>query len=317
MSVPAPSGALPSKTVRVTHMSTTVGYYTPKTLNITKPTLVLIPSFACGATAFRPQVTDPALLEFANLLVLEPLGQGITKTTSPAWTDWDSARCFIQATDALGVKKAVVLGHGVGGYIAARMAIYAPDKVIGLIIVGSSLGSATQVASAGGHDVSASMLGLIKLTAAPNPDFAIPADDAKPLVLSNLGPDPSPADAQLWSGLALAGYKGDAGRARLRQCATNWLARDSLHLRLADVTCPVMYVLGSEDKVTTQDAVREDAELFGKPGEVQVEMVQGGFHAPLWTHAEEANKLLLGFMAKNNGKGKAQAMREAVGMVDI
>jgi pimeloyl-ACP methyl ester carboxylesterase len=129
MSVPDPLAALPTKTIRVAHLTATIGYHAPKTLSATKPTLVLIPGFACGATEFRPQVTDAGLLEVANLLVLEPLGQGATKANSPAWTDWDSARCFIQATDALGVKKAIVLGHGTGGGIAARMALYAPDKV--------------------------------------------------------------------------------------------------------------------------------------------------------------------------------------------
>src|SRR5205085_1015672 len=144
-------------------------YHAPKALSATKPTLVLIPGFACGATEFRPQVADTALLEVANLLVLEPLGHGATKTNSPAWTDWDSARCFLQATDALGVKKALVLGHGVGGSVAARMALYAPDKVtaphrpalphrsdasgaqvIGLVIVSTTLGSLAEAVAAGG-----------------------------------------------------------------------------------------------------------------------------------------------------------------------
>jgi pimeloyl-ACP methyl ester carboxylesterase len=161
------------------------------------------------------------------------------------------------------------------------------------------------------------MLGLIEATATPNADFAIPAEDAKPLVHSNLGPDPPAADAQLWTSLALASYKGDAGRARLRQCAINWLARDSLHLRLADVGCNVLYVLGSEDQVTTEQAVREDVGKFRAAEQAQVEVIAGAFHAPLWTHAAEARRLLLEFIAKNNGRGKAQALREAVGMVDI
>jgi pimeloyl-ACP methyl ester carboxylesterase len=177
------------------------------------------------------------------------------------------------------------------------------------------MASAAHIVSLGGHDLSAEMLGLIKLTSTPNADFALPADGAKSLVLSNLGPSPSVADAQLWSALPLASYKGDAGRARLHQSAINWLARDSLQLRLPDVKCPVMFMLGGEDKVTPEKAAREDAALFGGPS--QVEVVPGAFHAPLWTHAADARKLVLEFIAKNNGRGKAQALREAVGMVDI
>jgi pimeloyl-ACP methyl ester carboxylesterase len=161
------------------------------------------------------------------------------------------------------------------------------------------------------------MRALLQLTAVPNADFALPADDAQPVVLSYLGPDPPAADAQLWTKQALDGYKGEAGRVRLRQCAANLLSRDSLHARLPDVHCPAMYVLGGEDRVVTEAAVREEAALFGSPAPVQVEVVAGGFHAPLWTHAADARKLLLDFIAKNNGRGKAQALREAVGMVDI
>ena len=134
---------------------------------------------------------------------------------------------------------------------------------------------------------------------------------------SYLGPDPPAADAQAWTDLALASYRGDAGRARLRQCATNLLAHDSLRLRLADVGCPALFVVGSRDGVATEKAVREDAALFRAQGQALVEVVAGAFHAPLWTHAAEARKLLLEFVAKNNGRGKAQALREAVGMVDI
>jgi pimeloyl-ACP methyl ester carboxylesterase len=160
------------------------------------------------------------------------------------------------------------------------------------------------------------VLGLLQLTAAPNPDFAVPAPATQPLVHSYLGPSPPAGDAQLWTNLALASYTGDAGRWRLRQCATNLLAHSSLRLRLPDVACPTIFVVGSEDEVATEKAVREDAALF-REGAASVEVVPGAFHAPLWTHAAEMRLFLLEFIAKNNGRGKAQAMREAVGMVDI
>jgi pimeloyl-ACP methyl ester carboxylesterase len=136
-------------------------------------------------------------------------------------------------------------------------------------------------------------------------------------VHSYLGPDPAAADAQVWTNIATASYQGDAGRVRLRQCATNLVAHDSLRLRLPDLGCPVLFVVGSEDGVATEKAVREDAALFRAQGQAQVEVVAGAFHAPLWTHAAETRGLLLEFIAKHNGRGKAQALREAVGMVDI
>jgi pimeloyl-ACP methyl ester carboxylesterase len=78
---------------------------------------------------FRPQVSNAELLTAVNLLVFEPLGQGNTTTSNAVWTLWDTAFAFIQAMDALGVKKAFVLGHSQGAMIAARMALYAPNRV--------------------------------------------------------------------------------------------------------------------------------------------------------------------------------------------
>jgi pimeloyl-ACP methyl ester carboxylesterase len=126
----ASEGNVPVKTVRVSHLNgTSIGYQLPKTVVGSKNTLILIPPFGTPSLIFKPQLTNPELLASFNLLVLEPLGQGVTKTNSPVWTAWDSAYAFIQAMDSLGVKKAFVLGESQGGWIAARMALYAPDRV--------------------------------------------------------------------------------------------------------------------------------------------------------------------------------------------
>jgi pimeloyl-ACP methyl ester carboxylesterase len=121
---------VPIKSIRVAHLNgTSIGYQLPKPIVGSKATLVLIPPFGVGAGIFKPQVTDAGLLAIVNLVVLEPLGQGITKTNAPAYSAWDSAWAFVQVLDALGVKKVFVLGESAGGWIAARMALYAPERV--------------------------------------------------------------------------------------------------------------------------------------------------------------------------------------------
>jgi pimeloyl-ACP methyl ester carboxylesterase len=121
---------VPVKTIRVAHLNgTSIGYQLPKPLVGSKSTLILIPNFGFTSALFKPQVTNPELLAATNILVLEPIGHGVTKTAAPVWTLWDSAYAFVQAMDALGVKKAFVLGQSQGGMIAARMALYAPDRV--------------------------------------------------------------------------------------------------------------------------------------------------------------------------------------------
>jgi pimeloyl-ACP methyl ester carboxylesterase len=126
----ASAANIPIKHVIVSHLGgITVGYRLPKPLVGSKPTLILIPGFSAPSIFYKPQLTDAALVQSMNLLALEPLGHGATKTHSPAWTLWDSAYAFVQAMDALGVRKAFVLGSSQGGFIAARMALYAPDRV--------------------------------------------------------------------------------------------------------------------------------------------------------------------------------------------
>jgi pimeloyl-ACP methyl ester carboxylesterase len=116
--------------VNVSHLGgITVGYKLAKPLVGSKATLIMIAGFSATSTLFKPQLTDPSLQQYMNLLALEPLGHGATKTKSPAWSIWDSAYAFVQVMDALGIKKAFVLGASQGGFLAAQMALYAPDRV--------------------------------------------------------------------------------------------------------------------------------------------------------------------------------------------
>jgi pimeloyl-ACP methyl ester carboxylesterase len=122
---------LPLKTVKVSHLrGTTISYSLPNgPIKSSKPTLVFINGYSGNAHRFHAQVNDPQLTEIANLLVLEPLGHGSTNTSAPAFTLWDAAWTFAQALDALNVQKYMVCGTSMGGFIAARLALYTPERV--------------------------------------------------------------------------------------------------------------------------------------------------------------------------------------------
>jgi pimeloyl-ACP methyl ester carboxylesterase len=122
---------LPLKTIKVPHLNgISISYSLPiGPIKNSKPTLVFINGFTGNAHRFRAQVDDPQLSEVANLLVLEPLGHGGTNTNAPTFTLWDAAWAFIQTLDALNVQNCVVCGTSMGGWIASRMALYAPERV--------------------------------------------------------------------------------------------------------------------------------------------------------------------------------------------
>ena len=94
-----------------------------------KPTLVLVNSFTTSSELYRQQYENEKLTSVMNLLSIELLGHGQTRTKTENWTYWDTAIMNLQVMEALGIKKAFVLGTSQGGWITVRMALLAPEKV--------------------------------------------------------------------------------------------------------------------------------------------------------------------------------------------
>ncbi len=56
-----------------------------------------------------------------NLLAIELLGHGKTRTKSENWTYWDTAYMNLQVLEAVGIPKAFVLGTSQGGWITGML----------------------------------------------------------------------------------------------------------------------------------------------------------------------------------------------------
>ena len=119
-----------TKTVQVSHLGgITTGYQMPHPYDPAKPTLVLVNSFTTSSELYRQQYENEKLTSAMNLLSIELLGHGQTRTKTENWTYWDTAIMNLQVMEALGIKKAFVLGTSQGGWITVRMALLAPEKV--------------------------------------------------------------------------------------------------------------------------------------------------------------------------------------------
>jgi len=94
-----------------------------------KPTCVLINSMCMTVSLYHDQFIDGALNDAMNLLAIEPLGHGSTSSPSEHFTYWDSAHMALQVLDHFGIQKAFALGTSQGGWVVARMALLAPDRV--------------------------------------------------------------------------------------------------------------------------------------------------------------------------------------------
>lgn len=120
-----------TKTVHVSHLGgIDAGYQMPYPYDSSKPTLVLVNSFTTSSELYRGQYANKKLTDTMNLLAIELLGHGKTRTKSENFTYWDTAIMNLQVMEALGVKKAFVLGTSQGGWITVRMALLAPDRVL-------------------------------------------------------------------------------------------------------------------------------------------------------------------------------------------
>lgn len=131
-----------TKTVRVSHLGgIDAGYQMSEPYDASKPTLVMVNSYTTSADLYRQQFANKQLTDMMNLLAIELLGHGKTRAKVDHFTYWDTAYMNIQVMDALGIKKAFVLGTSQGGWITVRMALLAPEKVspprIGLFTVPS------------------------------------------------------------------------------------------------------------------------------------------------------------------------------------
>lgn len=121
--------------VEVPHLGGTVAaYQTSGSLDSSKPTLVMVNSFLTNSNLYGSQYANKNLTNNMNLIAIELLGHGETKTKNENWTYWDTAIMNLQVLEALEKRgeikgKVFVLGTSQGGWITARMALLAPDRV--------------------------------------------------------------------------------------------------------------------------------------------------------------------------------------------
>ena len=237
------------ETVSVPHLGgSTISYKFGKPYDPSLPTLVMINSFTTSMELYRAQYADSALIDAMNVLAIEPYGHGATRATWQQFTYWDSAIADLQVLEALGIPEAFVLGTSQGGWIAARMAMLAPDKVKGIIVLGSSMDDESQRSrDLGCWDGDEFVTPTIDEFSAPvGDDWVVTDDYVTKLLESGLGDTVTPEEYAFWLKTYRVNYTGDAGRKRILVSAINLRDRDGLHARLYSVLCPVLWLHGSQ-----------------------------------------------------------------------
>ncbi|KAF2396736.1 alpha/beta hydrolase fold family protein [Trichodelitschia bisporula] len=311
------------KKVRVPHLGgIDVSYRMSRSYSPNKPTLVLVNSFTTSAELYRAQFADKKLTLAMNLLAIELLGHGDTRTKSETFTYWDTAIMNLQVLEALGIKKAFVLGTSQGGWITVRMALLGPEVISGIIPLGTSMDyESERTRKLGCWDGNAEVSPLVEhATSAQAVSSWEPTDMyCNFLIDIGFGKDIDSETRDLWTQLIKKNYQGDDGRKRARQAAINLRERDGLHGRLFDVRCPVLWLHGDQDVVYSVKNAEEEIKMFVNSPDARLMVVVNGHHFLSWTNPEDVNARLVEFVTKfaKGVRPDARAMREAVGMVEM
>jgi len=314
---------MPTKTVRVPHLGgIDAAYQMAKPYDAHKPTLILVNSFTTSSELYRSQFANKELADAMNLIAIELLGHGQTRTKSENFTYWDTAIMNIQVMDALGIKKAFVLGTSQGGWITVRMALVAPDRIAGIIPLGTSMDYENpRTVELGCWDGRKDVTPVINetTTTEDTPNFEPGTDYCNFLIDIGFGKDCDKETRDFWTQTIKSNYKGNDGRKRMRMAAINLRDRDGLHGRLFDVRCPVLWLHGTADVVYSVDNAKEEVKLFVNSPDAKLVVVQDGQHFLSFSHPKEVDSALMEFVGKysKGEKPDARALREAVGMVEM
>ncbi|KAK5992098.1 hypothetical protein PT974_05496 [Cladobotryum mycophilum] len=266
-------------TVKVPHLGISAGYRISNgIIDPAKPTVVLINSMCMTSALYDVQYGSKAITDAVNLLAIEPLGHGATSSPTEHFTYWDTAIMALQVMDAFKVDKAFALGTSQGGWIVARMALLAPERILGILPLGTSMDYESAASRAKGSwdpDTTLAPVYEALCSDVPTPDFV--PDHNLCLQTISLGFSGNISDESLamWVETLKQVYSGDEGRKKLKMAMACLLDRDSLLRRVRDIKCPVYWLQGTQDIVFGTAAQPDQIKLFTGSPEAELIIVEG------------------------------------------
>jgi pimeloyl-ACP methyl ester carboxylesterase len=100
------------------------------------PAVLLVHGLAGGRRAWRAQM--PALAERYRVIAIDIPGHGDSPAPRPDFTLRDVVAALVGQLDRLGIARAAVVGHSLGGVLAQQLTLDYPDRVWALALVATS-----------------------------------------------------------------------------------------------------------------------------------------------------------------------------------
>ncbi len=237
------------------------------------PPVLLSHGFLMDRTMFAPQVE--VLAPRHRVITWDGRGHGDTVDEGSPFSYWDLAADCVGLMDHLGIDRAVVGGMSQGGFVSLRVALTAPDRVRGLVLLDTQAG--------------------------PEDPEVVPLYQAMLDEWVTSGPSDEIAEAV--AGLiigepTLSAVWVPRWRARPHQSlempGRALITREDITDRLGEITAPALVVHGTEDiSIAMDKAERLAAGLRSCDG---VTVIDGGTHSANLTHPELVNAAVLAFV---------------------
>lgn len=101
------------------------------------PAVVFIHGLAASLYSWRHQIT-PVLDAGHRVVAFDNRGMGFSERPRTGYDNAAYARLLLALLDSLRITDAVLVGHSMGGAVALEAALIAPERVRGLVLIGSA-----------------------------------------------------------------------------------------------------------------------------------------------------------------------------------
>ncbi len=197
------------------------------------PALLLLHGFTGSGRSWQ---------ELAEMLpdwrIIAPDLPGHGKTDPPAGAMPEVARDLVALLDRLGVSKALVIGYSMGGRLALHLAVHAPERILGLVVIGASPGLPDEEARAARRSVDEQLALRIETDL----DGFVGDWEALPLFGTQRTQSPETRERIRETRRS---HDPQALAAALRHMGTG--AQPPLHDRLGELAMPMLWITGEYD----------------------------------------------------------------------
>lgn len=240
----------------------------------TGPAVILSHGYLMDHTMFDSQV---AVLK-GDYRVITWDERGFGGTHAPGeFTYWDSAKDVLALMDHIGIDQSFVGGMSQGGYLSLRVALLAPERVRGLILIDTQAGP----------EDAAKIEPYNQVMAAWNAHGPSPVQDVIGGII--LGPGKWDIWFEKWARLTVE---------QLNKAFACLMNRDDITERLSEITCPTLIIHGTADAsipVKAAEVLRDRIK-----GETSLVTIDGAPHAANITHAKQVNDAIVKFLSELN-----------------